>query len=254
VCASNAECTRCTGDATIVCDSNSDCTGNGACSEAPDQPVTCGYWCNCGFCDDNPSLPCFENADCPDGQQCESGSGDAGANDAQEKPNDCSQDNFVCGQFDDELCAITTVGKCELQPYRNCTDDTICLNNDAGSCLIDSRPCFESRITRTGTPSPLGEYCAFENKTCSSNADCSQAGDFCAPDSARPQTVALFCIPATSNTAVNNAGGITGPGAVRLSSFIQVCRCGDSQVGCDEQCDDGNADGGDGCDENCQDE
>ena len=57
VCTSNADCKRCTEDVTISCTSNGDCTGNGTCAEAPDQPITCGYWCNCGFCNQNPSLP-----------------------------------------------------------------------------------------------------------------------------------------------------------------------------------------------------
>lgn len=32
----------------MTCTHNSDCAGKGACAEAPDQPVTCGYWCRCG--------------------------------------------------------------------------------------------------------------------------------------------------------------------------------------------------------------
>ena len=104
----------------------------------------------------------------------------------------------------------------------------------------------------TAEPSPLATYCAFETKTCASNSDCTQAGDFCAKDSSRPGTVALFCVPAISSGPINTAGGITGPGAVRLSGFVKVCRCGDGQIGCDEKCDDGDTDNTDSCSDLCQ--
>jgi hypothetical protein len=253
VCTSNADCKRCTGDVATTCATNGDCTGKGFCGEAPDQPVTCGFWCNCGFCNNNPSLPCFETGDCPQGQTCQAGTGTGTqANAPQQRPNDCSGDKFICGGTADETCATTEKSSCSEAEFRTCQSDEDCENFNAGFCNFEPRPCFESRITRTGVPSPLGTYCAFETKTCTTNADCTQAGDFCAPDSSRAQTVALFCVPATSNSAVNSAGGITGPGAVRLNSFMQVCRCGDGIEACDEQCDDGNTANGDNCDDLCQ--
>ncbi len=253
VCTSNADCTRCTGNPSITCASNADCTGAGTCAQAPDQPVTCGFWCNCGFCNNNPSLPCFQNGDCPDGQTCQQGTGTGTQpNSPQQRPNDCSSDKFICGTTEEERCATSIQGTCSAKPYYTCSSDQDCTGFNAGTCVFEFKPCFESRITRTGVPSPLGTYCAFENKTCTSNADCTGTDDFCVEDSARPQTVALFCVPATSSSTVNSAGGITGPGAVRLNSFMEVCRCGDSTIGCDEQCDDGNTVNGDGCDDLCQ--
>ena len=257
-CATNADCKRCTGDPTTPCTSNTQCTGKGTCGEAPDQPITCGYWCNCGFCNDNPDLPCFGSEDCPSGQTCKIGTGGVQApNYAQQKPNDCGGvDKSICGLINDEECATAKTGECSLQPYRNCTQgSTTCEDNDAGTCIVTARPCFEPRITRTGTPSPLGTYCAFEQKTCTTNSDCeNEDGDFCAPDSSRPETVALFCVPATASTSINNVGGITGPGAVRLNGFVQVCYCGDNKVGCDEECDEGDTTNGDGCNDRCQNE
>jgi len=253
VCTSNADCKRCTQDVATTCATNGDCTGKGFCGEAPDQPVTCGFWCNCGFCNNDPSLPCFESGDCPNGQVCQQGTGTGvQPNAPQQRPNDCSSDKFVCGGEVDEQCATTQKSSCSEAPYRTCETDTDCENFNAGFCNFEPRPCFESRITRTGNPSPLGTYCAFESKTCTTNADCTQPDDFCAPDSSRAQTVALFCVPATSSSTVNSAGGITGPGAVRLNSFMQVCRCGDGVIACDEQCDDSNFVSGDGCDDLCQ--
>jgi cysteine-rich repeat protein len=253
-CTSNADCRRCTGDATTACTSDANCTGKGTCAESPDQPVTCGYWCQCGFCNNNPSLPCFENSECPDGQVCQQGTGSGTAQNApQQKPNDCAGDKFICGLQDKELCSNTFQGSCSLQPYRNCQDgSSTCQDNNAGECIVENRPCFESRITRTGDASPLGKYCTDGPATpCTTNTDCT-GGATCVDDASRPDTVALFCVPATSSSSINSVGGITGPGAINLKGFLKVCRCGDGSIGCDETCDDSNTNNGDGCSDLCQ--
>ncbi len=237
VCSSNADCTRCTGDSTVVCGDDADCTGLGTCAEAPDQPITCGFWCNCGFCDGDASLPCFENGDCPAGGTCEVGSGSPTSQGApQNRPNDCSMDGFVCGENGEDVCATTSTGRCSLQSYRNCIDDTVCVNNSAGTCVITQRPCFEPRITRSGSPSAPGSYCAYEDQGCLTNTDCTGAGDFCAADSARPELAALMCVPATSSSAFNSIIGLTGPAAMRLNGLLKVCRCGDGDPACLEVC------------------
>ena len=41
---------------------------------------------------------------------------------------------------------------------------------------------------------------------------------------------------------------------VRAIGATEICRCGDGDIGCDEECDDGNRSNGDGCDELCEDE
>ncbi|HXC52069.1 MAG TPA: hypothetical protein VN634_14375, partial [Candidatus Limnocylindrales bacterium] len=151
VCATNADCKRCTLDPATACTSNTQCTGKGTCAEAPDQPITCGYWCNCGFCNDNPDLPCFENGDCPSGQTCKVGTGgEQSQNFAQQKPNDCSKDKNICGgsvvngERVEEACATTTQGECSTKPYLNCAaGSTTCQDNDGGVCEISNRPCFE---------------------------------------------------------------------------------------------------------------
>ena len=254
VCSSNADCMRCTEATSIACTTNGDCTGNGVCAEAPDQPVTCGFWCNCGLCGGDPLFPCFENEDCPaEKPSCVVGPGSGTqATAPQTKNNNCSSDKFICGGDEEELCESTFVGTCSEAGYRTCTVDSDCENVNAGVCVIDKRPCFEPRITRTGKPSPLGAYCAFEDKACTTNTDCPGLDDFCVKDSSRPTTVALFCVPTSASSAVNSAGGIMGPGAVSLKSLLEVCRCGDSKIGCDEQCDDGDTMNGDGCDDFCQ--
>lgn len=277
-CTTNADCKRCTGDSSISCTSDANCTGNGTCGTAPDQPVTCGYWCHCGFCNGNASLPCFENSDCSDGQTCQIGTGTGTQQNApQQKPNDCSSDKFICGQDATEQCAATYQGSCSEKPYLACQDGTTtCEDNNGGECVIENRSCFEPRITRTGDPAPLGKYCSKGTATtcttnadcrrcslddsvgCATNTDCSSVGagtcgdTECADDSSGPATVAMFCVPATSSSSINNVGGITGPGAIRLNGYLKVCRCGDSKIGCDEQCDDGNVVNGDGCSDYCQ--
>jgi len=256
LCTSNADCRRCTGNITIACSDNGDCSGNGTCAEAPDQPVTCGYWCHCGFCNNNPLLPCFENGDCPNGQTCVAGTGNGTQqNSPQKKPNDCISDKFICGGADDEKCENTLQGTCELESFRACTENSTCQNQGAGDCVFDFRPCFEPTITRQGSGSPLGSYCRSgdDKSTCASNADC-DPGVECVADASRPTTVALFCVPATTSSTINSAGGITGPGAVRFESFIKVCRCGDGKIECDEECEDGNTISGDGCDSGCRQE
>jgi len=253
-CTTNADCMRCDGDPTIACTGNADCGSAGACAEAPDQPVSCGYWCQCGFCNDNPDSPCFQDSDCAIGETCKSGTGTGTLpNTPQQKPNDCSTDKFICGMMDSEKCAQSLLGSCSLKSFLSCSDDATCAGNDAGECIIDSRPCFESRISRTGTPSPLGKYCSNTLAACTSNTDCG-AGGTCKNDTSVPRTVALFCVPQSQSQPINNAGGITGPGAVSVNGFVQVCRCGDGTKGCDEQCDDGNTTNGDGCDDYCQNE
>jgi len=253
-CVSNADCTRCTLDADVVCAGNADCVGNGSCAQAPDQPVTCGFWCHCGLCGGDPFLPCFGDADCPVAKpSCEAGPG-IQATAPQSHPNQCTNDQRVCGGETTERCESTLVGTCSNLGYRTCETNADCDQFDAGICVIEERQCFEPRITRSGAPSPFGVYCAFEDKTCSTNADCAEAGDFCVQSSARPRTVALLCAPTSFSQAINKAAGIMGPVAMSMNSFVEICYCGDQRLGCDEECDDGNVERGDGCDDFCQDE
>jgi len=240
VCASNADCLRCSENPTIACSNNGDCSGNGTCAEAPDQPITCGYWCHCGFCNNDPAQPCFANDECPDGQTCVVGTGSStSANAAQQKPNDCGQDLNICGETEFERCSDTKSRSCSLQPYRTCTTDFDCEVNAAGTCVVEGRSCFEPRIQRAGDASVIGSYCAFENRTCVSNADCVvEPADFCAPDSSRPLMVAAFCSPSTSNTTINGLVGLTGPATATLEGYLKVCRCTPGEEGCGDFCGD----------------
>lgn len=249
VCTSNADCMRCTGEPTIACTNDGQCSGKGSCEQAPEQPVTCGYWCHCGFCDNDPNLPCFETGECPDGQTCVAGTGSSGANNSpQSKPNDCGMDKFICGMENSAECANTIIGRCSLESFRMCTvgSDT-CETNGAGVCVPDPRSCFEPRIAVHGHPSPLGSYCAIERKSCAANIDCAGSGDSCLSDALIPEMVAPFCSPATSNNFLNSILGVTGPATLDFKGLVEISRCevpggcGDGVVDESESCDDGNS-------------
>ncbi len=287
-CTTNADCSRCSNNLQTACDSNADCSGGGICAVAPDQPVTCGIFCHCGYCSgpdrictgkpkmactsnsdctgtgvgstcqlrDDADKPCFSDADCAPDEVCAAGVTLL----RQGAPNGC--DAFLCGEkVQDECCpsddltcingGTPKIGECSLASFRQCNSNTDCAGTNSGSCVFGPRPCFDARITRTGIPGPLERVCVDQagRPDCSTNADCTSGT---CTDIAEPVSAGLFCIPPTANDAINSAGGIPGPGAVRFNSFILVCRCGDSEVGCDEQCDDGNCSNGDGCNESCQ--
>jgi cysteine-rich repeat protein len=256
-CSTNSDCQRCTGDPTTACTSNADCTGAGSCAAAPAQPVSCGVYCHCGFCDGNPDAPCFSDAECAEGETCEQGIDDV----QQLQGNKCTDLTCGLGGFeqccsdDDPSCANPTalVGECVDQPFRGCANNTDCTNAGAsGPCNLFNRPCFENQIARTGTPSPLGSYCTGDpnETTCTTNADC--ATGQCVPDSSEPTTVALFCVPPTSSSSINAAGGIPGPGAITFKSAIISYRCGNGVTEGVEECDDNNNTNGDGCNEICE--
>ncbi len=265
VCTSNADCKRCSDDPTTPCANNADCAGKGSCAEAPDQPITCGYWCHCGFCNNDGTKPCFETSDCAEGETCQKGTGSVSqTNGPQTRPNDCSSDSSICGMEDVELCKNTQDGSCSLAPFRDCETNGDCQNFNAGDCIVEDRSCFGPSITRAGEATPLGSNCAFEEKQCNSNADCQGEGDFCVASTSRAFMVGLHCLPGTTSSSVNNVAGFPGPGTLALGGFVKACRCEGDEPGCELVCADtgvgcGNGtvdgeedcDGGACCDENC---
>jgi cysteine-rich repeat protein len=258
-CSTNADCKRCVGTG-APCSSPADC-GGGRCAEAPDpeQPITCGFWCHCGFCEDDPSRPCTSNAECDEGEHCNPGDSSSGI---QERPNGCS--DLVCGRAEREECCAQgepgcgsptpLVGECSEKRWVTCTSNVDCAVQNGGECLALKRPCFGSVIERTGTASAIGNHCIDDPDVseCATNAD-SNVGS-CVADTAEPTFVGLFCVPKTASGGINAAGGIPGPGAISFHSTILFCRCGDGEIGCNEECDDGNNDIGDGCDQACRNE
>jgi hypothetical protein len=217
----------CLNHSSTSCTSNADCAAFGG---------TCGIYCHCGYCDGDVDAPCFDDSQCPQGTTCQAGMPDTPA-EPQERPNLCS--SLVCGAEQGlELCDSNTapIGECSLESFRSCSNDSDCSTIGAGTCILSPRPCFENTITRTGVPSPLGGHCIDDPtvEACNSNADCNTGN--CVGDTSEPTSVALFCVPPTSSTAINSAGGIPGPGAISFKSVVKTCRCGDGIIGCDETC------------------
>ncbi len=259
-CDTNADCRRCDGDESVACASNADCGDVGPCGMAPEISVSCGFYCHCGFCEEEATgvqdrdAPCFADDECAAGFVCRAGNATTPALTPQQQPNQCTFTR--CGAEAPEQCAMTSMGHCSEQPFRTCiAGGSTCEMAGVGTCVVEQLPCFEHRIRRSGSASPLGSYCSGgtdSDAACSSNTDCTEG--VCMGDSMRPTTAALLCQPATSSSAVNSASGRTGPVAMRNRSFVHVCRCGDGLVGCNEECDDGNRSDGDGCSSSCRSE
>jgi cysteine-rich repeat protein len=260
-CSSNADCLRCTGAPTTACATNADCTGIGTCAAAPEHPIACGVYCHCGFCDGDPDSPCSSDAQCNLGETCAQGSGAS----QQLQGNKCT--DLSCGlggleqccSNDDPGCVTPTakVGKCTLEAFRSCSDNSDCASHGAGTCVLSDRSCFENVLARTGESTPLGNYCVGDPAapTCVTNADC--AVGVCAPYTMLPTATALLCVPASASASIQAAAGTPGPMAMTLDTafFLDgvgaACICGNGNVECVEQCDDGNETNADGCDNNC---
>lgn len=247
------------GGGSLVClDDFSACNSNADCSVG----VSCGVYCHCGFCDDgnglDPDRPCFAD------EQCEGGVWTAdslvrGHN--QEKPNAC--DSLICGEVEPEKCCTSEDGAacpsptpkdgyCDLEP-RECANDSQCIQAGAGTvCLLKPRSCFENTITRSGATSPRGAYCIDDEPAhaCSTDTDCATGA--CISDIGLSTTAAISCLSGTASTSVNIGFGWPGPAAMTLAWAVLTCPCGDGEVGCNEECDDGNSTGGDGCDDTCR--
>jgi len=264
-CDTNADCLRCTNDLS-ACSNDGDCSGGASCAAAPDQPIPCGIYCHCGYCDDDVDQPCFSDGDCEAPATCEPGTGsDPGGTGPLQQLQSNGCNNFLCGEQDENECCSTgdgcinantfgetsLTGECSLATFRLCTQDSECQVTGSGVCNLSRRSCFPEKLEATGTPDPLHTACMNDPDTlCTSNADCG-AGDMCV-DISQPTSVGLFCVPPTASDSINAAGGIPGPGRISFAAVLVAGRCGDDQQTVDEQCDDGNLVNGDGCDQDCK--
>jgi len=193
-CSSNADCMRCTDDLS-VCNQNSDCSTGVTCATSPDQPVSCGVYCHCGYCDDDPERSCFGDFDCDPGQECVAGSGTSPPSEAvpQASGNDCN--NFMCGEQAAGTCCqgescirfgTSPFGECSLAPYRACKTNAHCAEFDAGECEYRPQPCFENRIETVG-----------------------RAGS-------EPELAGISCAVPLTSGVVNAALGLPGPVTLRV--------------------------------------
>ncbi len=249
-CTSNADCRRCTGNDSIACDADDDCTGNGVCAEAPDQPISCGFWCHCGFCDGITTMPCLGDSQCPPGMECRAGTGfGTQGNIPQQRPNDCNEDQFRCDGPEPETCATTTNEACSGNPSRACATNQDCADFGDGACVAAARSCFASRITRSGSAGAPSSHCSLSAAPCSTNDDCDEGSGACVTGAMASDLAGLFCSGATASAAVNAVHGITGPGAISLPVLVQACRCDGEEPGCEAICACAFAEDGAACDD-----
>ncbi len=131
-----------------------------------------------------PGTTCAVDADCDGGGTC-----------ITESPNIetfCSGMVFANGKG---VIACGTDGDCAASETGNPDPATwVCPNDDCGTCTVNSFvSCFLDPIEITGTPDPTN-----------------------------PILVGTFCLPPSSNTAVNTTTGSPGPGVVQTDSLVQL--------------------------------
>ncbi|HYC53656.1 MAG TPA: hypothetical protein VEL28_01785 [Candidatus Binatia bacterium] len=158
-----------------------------------DTPL--GENCPCRVCSANSSIGCSSDAECAaaDAGTCTAGGG------AGVQKNMC--ENFECGS--DSRCVTGPIDRyCDATTHPDgrgfipCNNNNDCASSGGGACtVIDIRRCFADPIVVEGHPDVL-----------------------------RPLNVAAFCIPPTTNPAVNISGGLPGPGTFALDFHADI-RC-----------------------------
>ena len=154
-----------------------------------------GALCPCRVCSGNSQLGCTSDAECT---AAGAGLCTAGG-DVSIQPNQC--EGGLCGS--DGSCTTGPVDKycdgavhADGRGFVSCTTDIDCSAVGAGACtVLDLRRCFPDPIVLTGRP-----------------------------DRDNPVTAAIFCIPPTTNIAVNQTAGLPGPGTFQIDVDTDV-RC-----------------------------
>ncbi len=199
-------CDTCATATAEACNSNADCPPGVACG---------GLRCIGGTANGN---SCVEDTDCPGGGSCNRPG-------VATQPNQCS--NGVCqpnpGDPDNAhegRCQVAPSDNlCSIDTFRGCTNATDCNPPPSGNCpsctpnqtcTTKRRECFLNPIVRQGVPGTQTAILA-----------------------------ATFCIPPTSSSAINQVGGLPGPGAVMQPTrlFYSGAQCGNGMIDAGETCD-----------------
>jgi hypothetical protein len=148
-------------------------------------------------CSADGTLGCSSDAECQaSGAGTCTATGGAGA-----RPNGCtdvicSEDGECDGGPIDTYCDGTT--QPDGRGFLTCAADAECQATGQGLCSIsEKRRCYTDPIVSVGDPDPI--------------------------ESAK---VSIFCIPPTTSAAVNNSGGLPGPGTFDLEGVNDI-RCRD---------------------------
>jgi hypothetical protein len=151
--------------------------------------------CPCKVCAGDGTLGCSSDAECQAaGAGTCTATGGAGA-----RPNQCA--DTICGN--DADCDAGPIDKycdgithADGRGFDTCTTDAECATGGGGTCSIsEKRRCYPDPIIRRGDSGPS------ENTK-----------------------VAVFCIPPTTSAAINNSGGLPGPGTFDISGVSDI-RC-----------------------------
>jgi hypothetical protein len=97
-----------------------------------------------------------------------------------------------------ECVAGPIVQTCAGAPEIGCQTNSNCPSGK-GPCAANNQRCFLDPIVRVGSPSTTLNT-----------------------------SVATFCIPATSASAINNTAGLPGPGAISFPAAVDLKKCGDN--------------------------
>jgi hypothetical protein len=231
--------TTCTGGSEpgAACDEDSDCSGGGTCDNNPEHcigdpaferlPCTSDAQCGAGTCVNAcPSGRCVQlclpadhplfppdygyRPDDPEEGLCAAGPPTYHCSGAADDFRLCDKEkadapcNATCSISGNPCSPInpcpeaegTCQGTCQLAQVCEAGVDGILGNNDdfpgAGICIPDSRNCFVPGLNAEGGDTINGK------------------GD---PTNVR--AVSTFCVPATSNNAINSTAGLGGPGRLR---------------------------------------
>jgi hypothetical protein len=147
-------------------------------------------------CSGNNGIPCTNNAECTGSGTCQRQSS-AGVS---PQPNQCEDTICSSAGGGEGVCAGNSIGdkfcdgivRSNGEGYIQCTGSNAdCAPSNiglpGGNCTLEkTRECFLNPITATGSANPQ-----------------------------TPLGVAAFCIPPTSNPAINQVAGLPGPGRIK---------------------------------------
>jgi len=173
----------------------------------PPFPPPPAFVCACGVCSLATTKPCANNGDCGGGEgDCNT---NGGGQAAARQPNACS--DLVCtdvgggfgectaGGPTDDLLTCDGELRASGEGYLSCANDaecrpfdTLCAGGNCGNCTLSkTRRCFNDPIVMSG----FG-------------------------DTEVPVLAATFCLPPTSNNAINTTTGSPGPGRTKTQTSV----------------------------------
>lgn len=205
-------------------------------SSSPNCGDGSGEKCLCETCNNAAATPCGSNADCVavgaticGGRRCLGGTNDGGVcnNDSAcpsgglcgkagepSKPSACLDDTATAGVLDcTDTAPVDQEGECTAGPVtktctvasghgqRSCGVDSDC-GGGAGTCAAGNRSCF-----LTG---------GFTGKVGTNTLIAEGQADTPVNDVASPKLAAVFCVGATTASAVNGVAGLPAPGRVTI--------------------------------------